>query len=212
LNCHICNQNTISFNHEKTNIVFHHCKKCECIFKSTEYYKDFKDQEMRYNLHDNNENSEGYKAYFQRFLDFSMPHIMQEGSALDFGCGKTTLLSKMLEKKGFECDYYDPIYYPNILSEYKKYNLIVSVEVFEHLHKPRKVFENLVQRLEEGGHLIIQTEFHSDNIEKFKQWYYHQDFTHIVFFRIKTFEILCEQFKCKIIAHNKKNIVIIEKV
>jgi len=70
MNCHICNQHTASFSDEKTDITYYHCKTCEYIFKSPKYYQDFDAQKERYNLHENNENDEGYKAYFQRFLDF----------------------------------------------------------------------------------------------------------------------------------------------
>ncbi len=69
-NCHICSKDTTSFVHNKTNIRYHHCKKCAYIFKSPENYQDFNTQKKRYDLHTNDKKDEGYKAYFQRFLDF----------------------------------------------------------------------------------------------------------------------------------------------
>jgi len=121
LNCHICNRVTKSFKHEKTNITYYHCISCEYIFKSPTCYQDLETQKERYNLHENNEEDEVYRAYFQRFLDFVLPNIGNVKIALDFGCGRTLLLSQLLEDEGIACDYYDPIYHPDTLDEKKRY-------------------------------------------------------------------------------------------
>ena len=211
MDCHICNRNCYAFLHEKTNITYYHCKECEYIFKSPECYQDLTTQKERYNLHENDENDEGYKAYFQRFLDFVLPQIPTPQAALDFGCGATSLLSKLLKESGVKCDYYDPIYHPDRLDDNKKYDLIVSTEVFEHLHQPRKVFESLLDRLEKGGYLALQTQFHANDSEAFKKWYYHQDPTHIVFFTVETFKVLCKIYGCEFVSDNAKNMVLIRK-
>ena len=211
MNCHICNQATESFVHEKTDITYYHCKVCEYIFKSPKCYQDLDSQKERYNLHTNDEEDEGYKAYFQRFLDFALPLVGKPKTALDFGCGASSILSNMLDREGVDCDYYDPIYHPNTLNDSKKYELIVSTEVFEHLHQPRDVFESLLGRLEKGGFLALQTQFHPNDIEAFKKWYYHQDPTHIVFFTAQTFKVLCEEYGVGFVQDNGKNMLLIQK-
>jgi len=211
MNCHICNGSTENFLHQKTNMLYYHCKACEYIFKSPECYQDLERQKERYNLHENNEDDAGYRAYFKRFLDFTLPHVGTVQSALDFGCGRTSLLAKLLQKESINCDYYDPIYHPKTLDENKKYDLIVSTEVFEHLHQPKEVFGHLVKKLNENGYLAIQTQFHPNEKEAFKKWYYHHDSTHIVFFNVQTFRVLCNLFGCKLIGDNGKNIVVIQK-
>ncbi|MDQ7084977.1 MAG: class I SAM-dependent methyltransferase [Sulfurovum sp.] len=138
-----------------------------------------------------------------------MPSIDKPKNALDFGCGRSTLLASLLQKEGISCDYYDPIYHPHTLKEGKKYDLIVSTEVFEHLHQPREVFEDLLLRLNPQGYLAIQTQFHPNDREEFKKWYYHQDPTHIVFFRAKTFQVLAKTYGCKYLVDNDKNMVIL---
>lgn len=212
MNCHICNRQTKNFLDEKTNIRYYHCKECEYIFKSPEFHKDFDTQKERYNLHTNNEEDAGYIAYFQRFLDFTLPLVENPKNALDFGCGASSILSNMLEKTGISCDYYDPIYHPDTLDKDKKYDLIVSTEVFEHLHQPKVIFESLVNMLSVGGYLAIQTEFHSNNQEKLKAWWYTQDPTHIVFFRAKTFKVLSKLYGCKYIFDNGKNMLVLQKI
>ena len=212
MKCHICSNPTASFTHEKTNIIYYHCKACEYIFKSPEYYQDLEAQKERYNLHENNEEDAGYVAYFRRFLDFTLPLVEKPLNTLDFGCGRTSLLATLLEKEGVVCDYYDPIYHPDTLDTDKKYDLIVSTEVFEHLHQPREVFESLLEKLTDGGYLAIQTEFHSNEEESFKKWWYPQDTTHIVFFRAETFKVLCKKYGCNYIADNGKNMVLMQKL
>lgn len=211
MKCHICNKITESFIDQKTNITYYNCNNCEYIFKSPECYQDFSVQKERYNLHENDENDTGYQAYFQRFLDFILPLLDKPKTALDFGCGRSSLLASLLIKEGIDCDYYDPIYHPDTLDEKKKYELIVSTEVFEHLHQPREVFESLLDRLEEGGYLALQTQFHPNDAEAFKKWYYHQDPTHIVFFTAKTFRVLCKEYGVEFIADNGKNMVVLRK-
>jgi len=197
--------------HEKTGIKYYYCPLCEYIFKSPECYQSIEAQKARYDLHENNENDPGYEAYFKRFLDFVLPLVGKPTTALDFGCGRSSLLAKLLGRKGIACDYCDPLYHPGNLDDSKKYQLIVSTEVFEHLHDPKEVFEDLLARVENGGYLAIQTQFHPNEIEQFKKWYYHQDPTHIVFFRAKTFKVLCEIYNCKFVGDNGKNMVVIQK-
>ena len=211
MKCHICDGSVSSFIDEKTGMKYYFCSECAYIFKASEHYQDLSDQKMRYDLHENDEKDAGYQAYFQRFLDFLLPQISEVRTALDFGCGRSTLLAQMLENNSITCDVYDPIYHPDTLSEDKKYDLIVSTEVFEHLHQPREVFESLLSRLEEGGYLALQTQFHPNEREKFKKWYYHQDPTHIVFFTARTFKRLAAYFECDYIGDNGKNMVLLRK-
>ena len=211
MRCHICDEPTLMFMDEKSQMLYHLCNPCEYIFKHPSVYQELADQKARYDLHENAEENEGYRAYFKRFLDFVLPLVQNPKSALDFGCGKSSLLASMLEEEGIACDYYDPLYHPNGLDENKKYDLIVSTEVFEHLHQPKEVFESLLERLNTGGYLAIQTEFHPHEMGAFKNWYYTQDPTHIVFFTVKTFEVLSDLYKCRVVDDNGKNMLVIKK-
>ncbi|AKF24840.1 methyltransferase [Sulfurovum lithotrophicum] len=211
MTCHICNKPAECFVDEKTKITYCHCKSCEYIFKSSECYQSIEEQKSRYDLHENDEDHPGYRAYFQRFLNFVLPLVGTPKTALDFGCGRSTLLASLLEEKGVHGDYYDPLYHPANLDNSKKYELIVSTEVFEHLHQPKEVFYSLLERLEDGGYLALQTQFHPNDETAFKKWYYHQDPTHIVFFRAKTFRVLAEMYGCEFVGDNGKNMVVIRK-
>jgi 2-polyprenyl-3-methyl-5-hydroxy-6-metoxy-1,4-benzoquinol methylase len=210
LKCLICLQKCSGFIDQKSQINYYYCSACQHIFKSPENFQHFEKQKERYDLHENEENDEGYQAYFQRFMDFALPLTGSPKRALDFGCGATSLLSRMLEKEGVECDFYDPVYHPDTGYKQKSYDLIVSTEVFEHLHNPREVFGQLLSHLNKGGYLAIQTQFHDNEIESFLQWYYRLDPTHIVFFSSQTFYCLSELYGCNYIGDNGKNIVVIQ--
>jgi len=211
MQCHICQEETDRFQDEKSGMTYHWCKECEYIFKDPSCYQSIEAQKLRYDLHENDPEDEGYRAYFQRFLDFISEYLSKEGEALDFGCGRSRLLASMLEAKGLQCDAYDPIYHPEGFQRGKKYDLIVSTEVFEHLHKPKEVFGMLTEHLKEGGVLALQTQFHPNEAEAFDKWYYHKDPTHIVFFRPRTFQTLAKEFGCRYVADNGKNMVLLKK-
>jgi SAM-dependent methyltransferase len=211
MKCLICQQEVALFNNLKNTITFGYCHACTFIFKPPQTHQAFQEQKKRYDLHQNDPTDEGYKAYFQRFLDFTLPHLHSIENALDFGCGKSTLLATMLEKRHISCDVYDPIYHPNETYKTKTYDLIVSTEVFEHLHHPKEVFKALIIRLKKGGFLALQTEFHPNTIEAFQKWYYHLDPTHVVFFTPYTFEVLAQRYGCKVVATDGKNKVLLQK-
>jgi len=211
MQCHICDEETEHFTDEKSGVVYYHCQPCAYMFKSPKYYQPLERQKSRYDLHENDAEDAGYKAYFQRFLDFVLPHTGTVRTALDFGCGKSTLLSDILNSMDIQCDYYDPIYHPELPYDSKKYDMIVSTEVFEHLHQPKAVFEKLVSLLSPDGILALQTQFHPNDPEAFKKWYYHKDPTHIVFFTAETFHRLAQVYGCELIADNGKNMVVIRK-
>jgi len=211
MNCLICSKETEGFLDEKLGVKYFECKRCNFIMKSKDTFVNFKEQKKRYDLHENSEDNLGYIEYFNRFVDFILPLTTTPKSALDFGCGATSLLSNILKEKNIDCDFYDPIYYPDNIYN-KSYDLILSVEVFEHLHNPKETFKTLVDKLNSNGYLAIQTAFHPEDRDKFLKWYYKLDPTHIVFFSSQTFQILAEEFGLEIIKDNKKQMILMRKI
>lgn len=211
MECLICTGKTIHFVEEKSGIHYHRCQTCGVIFKDPVYYQTLEEQKRRYDLHTNDERDEGYRAYFQRFLDFVMPKVERVGTALDFGCGRSRLLANILNDMNIDADAYDPLYHPDTEYHSKKYDLIVSTEVFEHLHDPKALFSELLTLLNPGGYVALQTQFYPEDPKDFSQWYYHKDPTHIVFFSPITFRVLAEICGCDYLADNGKNMVIFQK-
>ncbi len=211
LKCLICSGKCHPFVDLKLEMTCCRCEVCHGIFKSPDTFQDYDEQKKRYDLHQNEEDSKGYRAYFKRFLDFTLPITGDVRTALDFGSGASTLLAIMMKENGIDCDSYDPIYRSDSAYLEKSYDLIASVEVFEHLKDPKKVFEHLLSRLNDGGYLAIQTQFHYDDIKLFLNWHYRLDPTHVVFFAPETFRYLSDHNGCKYMGDNSKNMVVIRK-
>jgi len=187
MNCPICSTQTQAFVDERHGITYSECPACRYRFKSPQHHPDWTAQKQRYDLHQNDPDDPGYRAYFQRFLDFMLPHVPQKGRVLDFGSGASDLLASMFREQGWDAVRYDPIYYPDEEYRSQYYNLIVSTEVFEHLSDPMATLRHLASFLVPGGHLALQTQFYPEALEAFFDWYYRLDPTHIGFLIPKTF-------------------------
>jgi 2-polyprenyl-3-methyl-5-hydroxy-6-metoxy-1,4-benzoquinol methylase len=185
------------------------CSHCGVIFKDPQSHEDFILQKTRYDLHENDPEDEGYRRYFQQFLDFVLPQMDTPATALDFGCGRSTLLADMLTEQGMQSRVYDPIYHPDNSYREHQYDLITSVEVFEHLHDPMAVFATLVSLLNPNGILAIRTAFTCSEREAYLRWYYRRDPTHIVFFAPRTFEVMCAKMGLRYVGDNGKYIAMI---
>ncbi|MEA2092325.1 MAG: class I SAM-dependent methyltransferase [Campylobacterota bacterium] len=211
--CKICESNTAPINDVKTDKIYHKCLKCEYIFLEEKFCINVTDEKKHYDNHNNNLESLGYVKMFEDLIEeFVTPEASEIKTALDFGCGEGEVLPILLERHGICCDRYDLFYFPKKVYVDKKYDLIVSTEVFEHLSEPLKVLKNLLSHLNKDGYLLLMTCFHSSDNEKFLKWFYIKDATHIGFFSIKTFEYLAKELNLKIIKHNSKNIIMLQKM
>ena len=212
MHCMICGFATERFVDQLLEIPTYRCSQCGVIFKDPAMsHQSFVIQKQRYDLHDNTPNDAGYRRYFRQFLDFVLSEVEMPATALDFGCGKSTLLSDMMEEKGIESRVYDPIYHPDGNYQDQTYDLITSVEVFEHLHHPLSVFQELVALLTSRGVLAIRTEFAPASIEAYLQWYYRKDPTHVVFFTPVTFRTMCQKAEVNYLLDNGKNIAVVSR-
>ena len=208
MRCLICHADTVRFTDSKMEIETYRCSHCAVLFKDPRSHQSFSLQKQRYDLHENDAEDAGYRRYFQQFLDFVLPEAGQCESALDFGCGSSTLLAEMLTEQGIETTAYDPIYHPEVPYRESTYDLITSVEVFEHLHDPVAVFEMLTGLLNRHGILAVRTAFAPAEMQDYLDWYYRQDPTHVVFFSPKTFQVMCEDTGMTYLGDNGKNIVL----
>jgi len=211
MQCLICGSRCERFYDPAERMEYYRCNDCELVFKEKKAFADFSVQKKRYDLHENDENDAGYRAYFGTFLDFVLPLCGSPRTALDFGCGASLLLSRMMRERGMDTLAFDPIYHADTPYRDDRYDLIVSVEVFEHLHDPKQVFGELLTLLNPGGYLALRTEFRPRKDEDFLKWYYRMDPTHVVFFSPGTLRKLCTDFDCRYLADNGKNIAVVQK-
>ena len=203
--CKICGSLTKNITINK--IKYEFCESCGFLAKTEEFVLLPKDEYERYLYHNNSDN-EGYVKYQENFFNEIRDFLGQK--VLDYGCGANHILADILFKNNYNPMYYDLYFYPNEDYEKHHYDAIILEEVIEHLNQPMDVLSKLISLLNENGKLIIRTNLIPENVFVGK-WWYLRDATHISFFDIKTFEIICNLLPISIIYCNDKDLIIFEK-
>lgn len=212
MNCKICNSSVTSMFDERNKWEFFHCKSCEFIFKNQKDYVDSDKELSQYNNHNNTMESPGYVNMFEKFIDATFePYIDDITNVLEFGSGPGPVLSELLRQRRLTVDIYDKYFSPKKVYEGKEYDLITSTEVIEHIDNPLEVFEVFSKHIKKGGYLALMTQFHKNEEEHFKKWWYKNDPTHICFFRPNTFEVLAEMSGFEVLKHDSIKSVLLKK-
>lgn len=134
----------------------------------------------RYSAHENADHSEGYRKYLSAIADSVSLNLLPHSKGLDFGCGKTMLLEKILGERGHSVLSYDAYFHPLVEFQNHQYDFIILSEVIEHLRNPREDLQKLKNLLRPDGQLFIKTKLLPS--ENFGSWFYKRDITHIQFF------------------------------
>ena len=169
------------------------CNSCGLVRVLPEFFPDREEEKKRYLHHNNTLENKGYVEYLENFMASAIFPFVKRGSRiLDFGSGPVPVLASLLEKKGYNAVPFDPYFYPG--KEWKKeiFDSVVSVEVFEHLKNPWKAIKEISRVLLNGGILAVRTLLHNGDRNSFVSWWYIKDFTHITFYREKTFDFIAE--------------------
>ncbi|MDE5714698.1 MAG: class I SAM-dependent methyltransferase [Anaeroplasmataceae bacterium] len=186
--------NSIEINKE----IFIQCPKCGLLMKKN--IPNAKDEKERYDYHIIDSS---YLEYMKENYEIIKPYL-KDGITLDFGCGKSNTLEKIMLQDGKICNSYDLYYYPNIPREL--YDNIVMIEVFEHLKNLKEDIQMLLKLLKKGGRLIILTQAYDNQT---LDWWYLRDITHVTFIRKDTF--LYWDWNLKLI-YQYRNIFVLERI
>jgi hypothetical protein len=211
--CKICQASTSSIKDVKKELTYYRCSPCGFVFLDDKYMVNAIDEKSKYDQHNNSLENEGYVQMFEDFLDLSIGSYSEKiKTVLEFGSGPAPVLSKLLERRGFEVDIYDLYYAPQKVYETKSYDLITSTEVFEHLQKPLDILELLVKHTNTNGYIALMTKFPPKDDKEFLAWWYRRDPTHISFFTPKSFEVMAEKVGLKVLKTINENIVVFQKI
>ena len=171
------------------------CPECLATLMAPECRLNPADEKSVYSLHDNKPGDPGYRRFLSRLAQPLLKQLPAGSSGLDFGCGPGPALAQMMEEAGMKMSVYDPFFYPDtypgtpVLDQ--RYDFVTCTEVVEHLHHPAAVFRQIDGLLRPGGYLGVMTCFQTDD-ERFANWHYRRDPTHVVFYRQATLEWLAD--------------------
>lgn len=185
------------------------CSQCVATFMDDSQLPDADAERAQYLLHKNGPQDERYRAFLNRLAAPLLQRLPPRQHGLDYGCGPGPALGRMLTEAGHVVRFYDPFFQQDAAALRQTYDFITCSEVAEHFHRPAREFTWLNTRLRPGGWLGIMTCFQTDD-ERFADWHYRRDPSHVVFYRLETFQHLAERFgwRCEIPA---KDVVLMQK-
>tara|TARA_B100000795_G_scaffold83576_1_gene60682 strand:+ start:35596 stop:36099 length:504 start_codon:yes stop_codon:yes gene_type:complete len=144
-------------------------------------------EKERYLSHQNDVEDSGFQKFVSPIVRAIKANHSPKDKGLDFGAGTGPVVSKLLEDLNYKMALYDPFFHPSKAPLLNTYEFIVCCEVIEHLHHPLKEFVLLKKLLKKNGVLYCMTDLLPKK-EDFKNWYYKNDFTHVIFYTPKTLQ------------------------
>jgi len=185
---------------------FFHCNKCKLIFVPPRQRLSKKEEFSRYEMHENDPADPGYRKFLNRMFKPLVNKLPEKSYGLDFGSGPGPTLHLMFEEEGHTMRIYDPFFAndPSVFNE--KYDFITSTETVEHLHDPLMELDRLWNCLKPGGYLGIMTNRWT-MVEKFKNWHYKNDDTHVIFFHADTFLWLQKKWNAELEIYERDVVV-----
>jgi SAM-dependent methyltransferase len=192
VDCPLCTTREPEAFFEDSQRAYLRCPTCQLVFVPAHQRLDPPAEKSEYDQHQNDPNDEGYRRFLGRLFEPLQRRLTPGQRGLDFGCGPGPTLSLMFRESGFDCQDYDPIYFPKASVFEQRFDFITATEVVEHLFFPNQEFERLWQLLVPGGTLGLMTKLVVDR-QAFSKWHYKNDPTHVCFFSRPTLRWLAQK-------------------
>lgn len=206
--CPLCESNTSTpFYKKAKGEEYFDCPICSLVYLSPKYFLSNEDEKEHYQTHNNNVEDIRYQNFVSPITNYILANFKSHHHGLDFGAGTGPVISHLLNQKEYQVNIYDPFFHqnPKVLEE--KYDYIFSCEVVEHFHAPAKEFQILKGMLNPNAQILIKTELFYANVD-FPKWYYHQDKTHVCFYRPETFTWIKNHFSFEQVIINNNLVVL----
>ena len=211
--CKVCDETVAHFFYADHRS-FYKCPTCSLIFT-----KDYppKDKE---NGHYQTQWEETQPEFWEKQVDVLLQmtqNYFQPQNILDFGAGSGHL-TRELQRRGYAVTPLEPMVngylkdqdYPHT------FDLIIALEVVEHLHDLWSEFQEIDKVLSPGGIFLCSTALsnpfieQNDAVQKFSEWWYKDDFTHVNFFCNATLARLGERMNWDVDIYANKAFVMIK--
>lgn len=206
--CPLC-MNTGPFQQftDRLNRTLNQCESCYLVFVESRHLPERDEEKSRYEQHNNSMEDEGYVQFLMQAIEPTLKFLPQKGKGLDYGCGPGPTLSQLVHAKGYTCQNYDPLFFPELPAG--PFDFIFATECFEHFFDPANEMEQLVQLLKPQAHLIVMTSLWENNTN-FAIWHYTQDNTHVSFFHEHTFGYIAKKYGFEIVFTDQKRLIILK--
>ena len=173
------------------------CQHCDLTFLDPDQRLSLSDEQKRYEQHQNNVQDQGYQNFVKPLFDVVIKNRTQNQIGLDYGSGKDSAISYLLQKNKYKINKYDPFFLNDsaVLKE-NFYDYIIACEVAEHFYNPKLEIAKIKSYLKKDGFLFIMTSLLTEKIY-FETWSYRRDSTHVCFYSEKSCQVIADQFGFK---------------
>ena len=172
------------------------CLGCELVYVPKSDHITNSDEKMIYDYHQNDPEDLGYRNFLNKLACPLSDQLPNNSEGLDFGCGPGPTLSLLLRQNGHQMVDYDPIYRNELELLDRKYDFVCATEVVEHFRNPSESFDLMFSMLKSKGLLGLMTKLNPEK-ERFSDWHYTRDKTHISFYHERTVEYLANRYQCE---------------
>lgn len=200
--CTVCEHSLLACFREVGGRMYLRCPHCEATIMAQKDWLAPDQERAVYELHDNDSTDSGYRAFLDKLALPLLERIPAGAQGLDFGCGPGPALADMLDQAGMDVTLYDPFFYPHPFAVSRQYDFVTCTEVVEHLRYPAMVFRKLDELLRPGGWLGVMTCFQTSD-DRFDNWHYRRDPTHIVFYREATLALIARKLGWSLVVPRK---------
>ncbi len=210
MTCRLCGSKEIKrLEFTFQNRAFDLCGNCNLIMVNKLSFPSPILEKKRYLKHRNQITDLGYIRFLEQALNPAVSFLEKDMSGLDYGCGPTAVLAEVLRLRGWNCDTYDPFFYPVLKDQV--YDYIFATECFEHFFYPANDMLKIMNLLKPEGFLIVMTDTWA-SVEQFYNWYYIRDLTHVSFFNENTMHYLCRTYNLNLCYSDNLRVFIFKKV
>ena len=168
------------------------CPACKATFLDPDQRLGPADEHGHYMHHQNMPDDPRYRRFLAKLSEPLKERLGTKMTGLDFGCGPGPALAAVLSEAGHSMMLYDPFFFPNRFALEQTYDFITCTEAAEHFFDPAEEFDRFDAMLRPGGWLAVMTCFQTDD-DRFAEWHYRKDPTHVVFYRAATFAVIAGQ-------------------
>ncbi|OUL57315.1 class I SAM-dependent methyltransferase [Pseudoalteromonas ulvae] len=192
LSCTLCDSTEVTHFFTDKHREYVQCKQCSLVFVPAQFHLTAEQEKALYDKHENHIEDKGYQAFLSRVVSPLQTYIAPQSDGLDFGCGPGPALAHMLTGLGHTMSVYDIFYAPQTDVLTTQYDFVTCTEVIEHFHTPAKEWTILTELVKPQGTLAVMTKLVIDK-DRFSNWHYKSDLTHVSFFSQTTFKFLAQR-------------------